>query len=154
MRKIWFLFVSVAVLTACGDGRPRAAEAMLEQACRQFEQHQYDRALITIDSLRKVYPEMVEVRKQALRLQQDIELERSQKELAVVDSALEVVKKDYELQKSRVEQAKKALKATPEELTRLTKTRVRRDSLQTQFEVLCAKIKYIHQKQKEAVGGI
>ena len=31
----------------------------------------------------------------------------------------------------------------------LTKTRVRRDSLQTRFDVLCAKIRYIHKKQKE-----
>jgi hypothetical protein len=48
-----------------------------------------------------------------------------------------------------VDQHKKALKATPEELTLLTTTRIRRDSIRTQFETLGAKIRYIRQKQKE-----
>ena len=122
---------------------------MLTKANTQFEQGQYDRALITIDSLRKVYPSAIETRKQALRLQQDIELKRSQEELALVDSALQAVKHDYEYQKQKVEKDKRELRATPEELTMLTKTRVRRDSLQTRFDVLCAKIRYIHKKQKE-----
>jgi hypothetical protein len=122
---------------------------MLEQANRQFEQQQYDRALITIDSLRKVYPGAIETRRRALRLQQDIELKRSQEELALVDSALQAVKHDYEYQKQKVEKDKAELRATAEELTMLTKTRVRRDSLQTRFDVLCGKIRYIHKKQKE-----
>jgi hypothetical protein len=96
-----------------------------------------------------VYPGAIETRKQALILQQNIELKRSQEELAVVDSLLQVVKSDYETLKQKVEKDKQELKATPEELTMLTKTRVRRDSLQTRFEVLCAKIRYIHKKQKE-----
>ena len=40
--------------------------------------------------------------------------------------------------------------ATAEELTALTRKRMLRDSLQTQFDVLCAKIKYIHKRQKQA----
>ena len=48
-----------------------------------------------------------------------------------------------------VEKHKQQLCATADELTLLTKTRVRRDSLQTRFDVLCAKIRYIHKKQKE-----
>ena len=60
-----------------------------------------------------------------------------------------MVKNDYETLKLKVEKDKQELRATPEELTMLTKTRVRRDSLQTRFEVLCAKIRYIHKKQKE-----
>ena len=148
MKKIiWFLFA--AVLMACGDNKQKEAEAMLSKANAQFEQGQYDRALITIDSLRKVYPSAIDTRKQALRLQQDIELKRSQEELALVDSALQAVKHDYEYQKQKVEKDKQELRATAEELTRLTKTRVRRDSLQTRFDVLCAKIRYIHKKQKE-----
>ena len=148
MKKIlWILFA--ALLMACGDNKQKEAEAMLSKANAQFEQGQYDRALITIDSLRKVYPSAIDTRKQALRLQQDIELKRSQEELAYVDSALQAVKHDYEYQKQKVEKDKQELRATAEELTRLTKTRVRRDSLQTRFDVLCAKIRYIHKKQKE-----
>ena len=148
MRKILWILLA-AVLVACGDSMEKQAEQMLQQANRQFEQQQYDRALITIDSLRKVYPSAIETRKQALRLQQNVELKRSQEELALIDSALQAVKHDYEYQKQKVEKDKRELRATPEELTMLTKTRVRRDSLQTRFDVLCAKIRYIHKKQKE-----
>ena len=144
---VWILLA--AMLVACSDEKQKAAEQMLQKAGQQFEQKQYDRALITIDSLRKVYPGAIETRKQALILQQNIELKRSQEELAVVDSLLQVVKSDYETLKQKVEKDKQELKATPEELTMLTQTRVRRDSLQTRFEVLCAKIRYIHKKQKE-----
>lgn len=144
---VWILLA--AMLVACSDEKQKAAEQMLQKASLQFEQRQYDRALITIDSLRKVYPGAIETRKQALILQQNIELKRSQEELAIVDSLLQVVKSDYETLKLKVEKDKQELRATPEELTMMTKTRVRRDSLQTRFEVLCAKIRYIHKKQKE-----
>ena len=144
---VWILLA--AMLVACSDEKQKAAEQMLQKASQQFEQRQYDRALITIDSLRKVYPGAIETRKQALILQQNIELKRSQEELGTVDSLLQVVKNDYETLKQKVEKDKQELRATPEELTMLTKTRVRRDSLQTRFEVLCAKIRYIHTKQKE-----
>ena len=91
----------------------------------------------------------IEARKQALKNKQETELKRSQDELAVVDSTLMAVKREYELMKQKVEKDKQELRATPEELTLLTKTRMRRDSLQTRFDVLCAKIRYIHKKQKE-----
>ncbi len=137
------------LLAACQDAKQQEADIMLQRAGQLFAEQKYDRALIVIDSLRKVYPEAIEARKQALRLQQDIELKRSQEELAVVDSTLQAVKRDYEQQKQQVEKAKQELRATAEELTLLTKTRVRRDSLQTRFDVLCGKIRYIHKKQKE-----
>ena len=150
MRRIVLILLgSVVLLSACQDSKQQEAEVMLKKADQLFRERQYDRALITIDSLRKVYPGAIETRKQALRLQQDIELKRSQEELAVVDSVLQIVRRDYEEQKQEVEKDKEALRATAEELTRLTRTRVRRDSLQTRYDVLCAKIRYIHKKQKE-----
>lgn len=150
MKPLVIIALSVLVLTtACSDSQQQAAEKMLQRANHLFSEQQYDRALIVIDSLRKVYPSAIDARKKALRLQQDIELKRSQEELAVLDSTLQTVKQDYEQQRVKVEQDKLELKATAEELTRLTKTRVRRDSLQTRFDALCAKIRYIHQKQKE-----
>ena len=69
--------------------------------------------------------------------------------MASVDSTLQAVRQNYEYQHQKVEKDKQELRATPEELTMLTKTRVKRDSLQTRFNVLCAKIRYIHKKQKE-----
>ena len=150
VNPVVMFFVGFAILlSACGDSQQKAAEQMLERATLLFEQQQYDRALIVIDSLRKNYPTAIDIRKQALTLQQNLELKRSQEELAVLDSTLEAVKLDYEQQKQQVDQAKAELRATAEELTMLTKTRVRRDSLQTRFDALCAKIRYIHKKQKE-----
>ena len=149
MKYILTVLMAIALLSACRDNRQQAAEQMLAKANQLFVEQHYDRALIVIDSLRKVYPSAIATRKQALRLQQDIELKRSQEELALVDSSLQAVKHDYDYQKQKVEKDKQQLRATPEELTMLTKTRVRRDSLQTRFDVLCAKIRYIHKKQKE-----
>ena len=148
MKKMLWIFVAI-MLIACSDSKQKAAEAMLQKAEQLFEQQQYDRALIVIDSLRKVYPSAIDTRKKALRLQQNVELKRSQEELVMVDSALQAVKQDYERLQKEVEKDKAELKATPEELTLLTKTRVHRDSLQTRFDVLCMKIRYIHKKQKE-----
>ena len=141
--------MAIVLLSACRDNQQKEANEMLAKAHQLFDEQRYDRALIVIDSLRKTYPGAIETRKQALRLQQSIELKRSQEELSRVDSMLQAVKHDYEYQKQKVEKDKQELRATPEELTMLTKTRVRRDSLQTSFDVLCAKIRYIHKKQKE-----
>ena len=148
MKKILWIMLAV-VLIACGDDKQKEAEAMLTKANGHFEQGQYDRALIVIDSLRKVYPGAVDTRKKALKLQQSIELKRSQEELALVDSMLQAVSHDYRYQQQKVDKDKQELRATAEELTMLTRTRMRRDSLQTRFDVLCAKIRYIHKKQKE-----
>jgi len=76
-------------------------------------------------------------------------LKRSQEELATLDSCLQAVKADYDRQKIQVEKDKQELRATADELTLLTKTRIRRDSMQTRYDALCAKIRYIHKKQKE-----
>ncbi|MCH5302908.1 MAG: hypothetical protein J1E77_08715 [Prevotella sp.] len=149
MRHLFFIAFCVLVAACADNSRQKEAEALLTQASAQFEQGRYDLALISIDSLRKVYPEAIDTRKRALRLYQDIELKRSKEELAVVDSALQAVSREYESLKAKVEKDKQELRATPEELTQLTKMRIRRDSLQTQYEVLGAKIRYIHQKQKE-----
>ena len=145
-----FLWIMAAVaLMACGSNTQQEAEQLLAQAATHFEQGRYDSALSAIDSLRKVYPNAIDTRRKALALQQSVELKRAQEELAVVDSLLEAVKHDYQYQQQKVEKDKAELRATPEELTMLTRTRMRRDSLQTQFDVLCAKIRYIHKKQKE-----
>lgn len=149
MRKLMIMCALAALMAACGENKHLEAEALLEQASSLFDQGNYDEALTIIDSLRKVYPNAIDTRKRALTLQQNVELKQTQEELAVVDSMLQAVIHDYEYQRQKVEKDKQALRATPEELTMLTRTRMRRDSVQTRFDVLCAKIRYIHKKQKE-----
>ena len=91
----------------------------------------------------------IEQRRAALTARQDSALLASQQELAIVDSTLEVVKQQYASMQQEVEQHKAALKATPEELTALTRLRMHRDSLQVRFDALCNQIKYIHQLQNK-----
>ena len=91
----------------------------------------------------------IEQRRAALKHKQDSTLLASQQELAIVDSTLEAVKAEYERMKVEVEQHKAELRATADELTALTMLRMKRDSLQVQWDVLGAKIKYIRQKQQE-----
>ena len=87
-------------------------------------------------------------RKAALAEHQQTELKKAQDELWRTDSLLQLANKELQTMTQEVEEHKKALKATPEELTALTKLRVKRDSIRTQYESLGLKIRYIHKKMK------
>lgn len=144
------LAITAAMAVACDrNDEAKLAESLLEKAETEWKDRQYDKALLTIDSLRKTYPNAIDARKKALKMHQDISLEQAQADLASTDSLLQRVKNEYDTMKATVELAKKDLKATPEQLQRLTLKRMERDSLQVRFDVQCAKIKYIHKRQKE-----
>jgi chromosome segregation ATPase len=149
MKKTIMIIAAVLFLTGCGNNEKEQANQLIEAAKVHFEQGALDAARADIDSLRKQFPNVVEARKAALQLHQEIELKAAQDELAATDSLLQVANRELDALQKQVDQHKKALKATPEELTLLTTTRIRRDSIRTQFETLGAKIRYIRQKQKE-----
>ena len=144
------MMAGVLMLGACGDNTKKEAEQLLGEARSHFEQGDLKAARADIDSLRRTYPNIVEARKGALKLHQEIELKAAQDELLRTDSLLQQANVELETLQKQVDEHKNALKATPEELTLLTRTRIRRDSIRTQAETLGAKIRYIHQKQKEA----
>ena len=149
-KTIVLLFAITVVLVSCGgNDAQKTAEDMLEKAEKYFSEGSYDRAKIAIDSLRKVYPGAVETRKKALKLFQDISLKEAQEDLALTDSIMQKVGLDYKYIKDKVEKDKAALRATPDELELLTRTKMKLDSLKVRFDMQCAKIKYIHKKQKE-----
>ena len=150
-RLIITICVAAAVvMTACSSNdAQKSAEGMLKKAEKYFSEGSYDRAKIAIDSLRKVYPGAVETRKKALKLFQNISLKEAQEDLAVTDSALQAVTLDYKYIKDKVNRDKAELRATAEELETLTRTKMKLDSLKVRFDMQCAKIKYIHKKQKE-----
>ncbi len=143
------MMTAVLLFSCKSDDTWKQAETLLNEASADYEEGRYDEALVTIDSLRKVYPNAIDTRKKALKLYQDIELKKTQLELAKTDSLLQAVQHDYDYQQEKVDRDKAALRATPDELTMLTRTRMKRDSLRTQCEVLGGKIRYIHKKQKE-----
>jgi peptidoglycan hydrolase CwlO-like protein len=87
-------------------------------------------------------------RKAALIEHQQTELKKAKAELWKTDSVLQIVNKEFETMTQQVEEHKKALKVTEEELTALTMLRVKRDSIQTQYEALGLKIRYIRKKMK------
>lgn len=149
MKKLLAAAITAAALTACGNKADAEAELMLEKAGTEFEEKQYDKALATIDSLRRAYPEAIEVRKRALALYQDIALRQAQDALARTDSALQATKARYAVLKDSVEKKRASLTATKAELSELNHTKARIDTLQVAFDTQCAKIKYIHKKQKE-----
>lgn len=148
MKKI-FIIIAGLLIVACGNNEKKQAEQLLQEAQTHFLEGNLEAARADIDSLRRTFPNIVEARKGALKLHQDIELKAAQDEMARTDSLLQIANKEFEAMQKEVEEHKAALKATPEELTALTRMRMRRDSIRTQFETLGMKISYIHQKQKE-----
>lgn len=153
MGKILTISVILLLTASCGNSEKEQAEHMLQEAQALFEKGRLDEARYYIDSLRKTYPNIVEARKGILELHQKIELKAAQEELVRTDSLLKIANQKLDSMQAIIESDKAALKATPEELTLLTRTRIWRDSIRTQFETLGAKIHYIHQKQKETKGG-
>lgn len=148
MKKI-FIIIAGLLIIACGNNEKKQAEQLLQEAQAHFLEGNLEAARADIDSLRKTFPNIVEARKGALKLHQDIELKAAQDEMARTDSLLQIANKEFEAMQKEVEEHKATLKATPDELTALTRMRMRRDSIRTQFETLGMKISYIHQKQKE-----
>ena len=148
MRKILTIIIGFLMI-CCGNSEKEQAEQLLQEAQTHFEQGDLEAARAEIDSLRKVFPNIVEARRGALKLHQEIELKAAQDELAKTDSLLQIANREYESLQAKVEADKAVLKAAPEELTLLTRTRIWRDSIRTQFETLGAKIHYIRQRQKE-----
>lgn len=137
------------MLVACGKSPQEQAALLAEQASTLCEEGQFDKARALIDSLRRTYPDNVEARKTVLWLHQQVELKAAQEELLRADSLLVLANRELETLQKQVDAHKATLTATADELTLLTMTRMRRDSIRTLYETLGAKIRYIRKKQKE-----
>ncbi len=144
------MVVASAFMTvSCGSNNgEKEAGAWLEKAKKLSEEEKYDAASAAIDSLREKYPMAIGARVKALELHQESELRRAKGIVEKTDAALQTVNAEYEKMKRDVEKLKADGKATAEQLTALTRMRIRRDSLQTVFDVQCAKIKYIKARLK------
>ena len=151
--QVWISLAALTLgmmsLNGCRSDAQDEANKLLEEAEAMYNKKQYAEALLVLDSLRYIYPTAIHARHEALKLKQDIALKQAQQELALVDSALQAVNANYKYLQGKVEREKADLCVTPQALELLTRTRIKRDSLQTQFDVLCAKIKYINKKKKE-----
>lgn len=154
MKKTLISFAVAAavalVATACGgDSAERQAAEWLNRAQTEADRGHYAEAMAAIDSLRDKCPRAVEARRRALKLYQEVNLKAAEQAVQRADEALRTVDAEYKRMKADVENLKTQGKATAAQLTALTRLRMKRDSLQTVFDVECAKIKYIHAKMKE-----
>ena len=149
MKRLIFYLTTILLVIACSETPQEQATLLVQQAATCCEEGRLMEARVLIDSLRRTYPDVVEARKAALKLHQDVELKIAQQELARTDSLLILANRELEARQQQVDAHKADLKATAEELTLLTKTRMHRDSIRTQFEALGMKIRYIRKKQKE-----
>lgn len=151
MKKITAICALCAtmMLCACQDGgNDEKAMALLAQATGHLEKKQYAECLQLIDSLRKTYPKAIAARKEALALYQQAQLQRAQQHVALTDGALQDAERRYQAMRHQVEALKATGEATAAQLTQLTRMRMLRDSLQTVFDVECAKIRYIKKKMQ------
>ena len=148
-RRLIICITTTLLVIACGETPQEQAAQLAEKAATCCEEGRLTEARALIDSLRRTYPDIVEARKAALKLHQDVELKIAQQELARTDSMLVLANRELEARQQQVDAHKAALKATAKELMLLTKTRMRRDSIRTQYEALGLKIRYIRKKQKE-----
>ena len=148
-RRLIICITTTLLVIACGETPQEQAAQLAEKAATYCEEGRLTEARALIDSLRRTYPNIVEARKAALKLHQDVELKIAQQELARTDSMLVLANRELEARQQQVDAHKAALKATAEELMLLMKTRMRRDSIRTQYEALGLKIRYIRKKQKE-----
>ena len=95
----------MALLSGC-NGDSKKAGALFQQAEMAYASGDYSLAKLQIDSIRTLYPKAVEVRKAAIRLMQNIDMQEQRKTLAYLDSmmlvkqaAFDSIKGNYVLEK-------------------------------------------------------
>lgn len=148
-RSIIALIVVSGLLICCKDSQEHEILELMTEIRASFKNGNDSACLAQIDTLRSRFPKAIKERREALILYQDASLRQSQKALARVDSLLEIEKERFTELEKFVMERKAQGEATAEELTSLTLQRIHRDSLQTQFDVLCSKIRYIRKRQEQ-----
>lgn len=91
MRTILFSLLFLA-FCACVSDEEKAARQLLEEVRESISTERYDRALTLLDSLNKTYPSLVNERKDALSLKQEVRQLQSKRDslflIPLVDSLL------------------------------------------------------------------
>lgn len=147
--RLLTISIAAAMMAACVNETQRKAEELLKQARFDYEHGRYEMALASIDSLRKIYPNAVEVRRKALELYQNVALKQAQEILEETDKELQEALREYDFVKREVDKRKAELRVTEGELQTVAIVKKKVDSLQVVFDTQCAKIKYIHKRQKQ-----
>lgn len=127
--------VAMALLTlaSCGNKEEDKAQSLYSEIENLYQAGNYQATLDSIKVLREKYPKAIELRKKSLTLWQDANIKLAQQDIAVTDSALQVV----------IAQ----MNATTDIATR-NKLRLKRDSLQVRYDTQCAIVRAVRMKQK------
>ncbi len=150
MKSIIVCLLTVILLTGCQLFKKNdEAKALLEKARKEYKEGRYDEAINTIERLRNEHPKAIEERKEALKLFQDASLKQAQQDLSRTDSLLELAKQRYDVLQHELLTGQWLKSDVNKKQEEMTEARRQRDSLQVRFDTQCAKIRYIHRKQKE-----
>lgn len=128
--------VAMALLTlaSCGNKEEEdKAQSLYSEIENLYQAGNYQATLDSIKVLREKYPKAIELRKKSLTLWQDANIKLAQQDIAVTDSALQVV----------IAQ----MNAATDIATR-NKLRLKRDSLQVRYDTQCAVVRAVRMKQK------
>ena len=127
--------VAMALLTlaSCGNKEEDKAQSLYSEIENLYQAGNYQATLDSIKVLREKYPKAIELRKKSLTLWQDANIKLAQQDIAVTDSALQVV----------IAQ----MNAATDIATR-NKLRLKRDSLQVRYDTHCAVVRAVRMKQK------
>ena len=127
--------VAMALLTLaiCGNKEEDKAQSLYSEIENLYQAGNYQATLDSIKVLREKYPKAIELRKKSLTLWQDANIKLAQQDIAVTDSALQVV----------IAQ----MNAATDIATR-NQLRLKRDSLQVRYDTQCAVVRAVRMKQK------
>lgn len=127
--------VAMALLTlaSCGNKEEDKAQSLYSEIENLYQAGNYQATLDSIKVLREKYPKAIELRKKSLTLWQDANIKLAQQDIAVTDSALQVV----------IAQ----MNAATDIATR-NQLRLKRDSLQVRYDTQCAVVRAVRKKQK------
>ena len=126
--------VAMALLTlaSCGNKEEDKAQSLYSEIENLYQAGNYQATLDSIKVLREKYPKAIELRKKSLTLWQDANIKLAQQDIAVTDSALQVV----------IAQ----MNAATDIATR-NQLRLKRDSLQVRYDTQCAVVRAVRMKQ-------
>lgn len=133
--KTNFLILSLLaiLLVSCKESENDKAQYLYDNIEENFNNGNYQAVIDSIKVLRTKYPKAIELRKKSLTLWQDATIKLAQKDIALTDSALQVV----------VSQMQSA-----QDIATRNKLRIKRDSLQVRYDTQCAVVRAVRMRQK------
>ena len=88
MRHIFTLFAAALILASCGESMERKAQSLVDEAAVAYESQDYSKAKLLLDSVKKSYRKAFKVRRQALKLQREVELAEQRRSLDYFDAQI------------------------------------------------------------------